>query len=158
LVKAVRYAETGHDIFCVKRQAISATVRAGLDKEQIPWAGATRAPAASGNGQVRNIRIKVGQPIVALRPWAWQVISKPQVQGQLIGYFPGISHIYGPIELLPCNGGRDIDSARCLVSQGGTYAQAKTQEEVGEIDPSTRRSGAPCSIFRPKTVEGNQAS
>src|SRR6476646_4074399 len=62
------------------------------------------------------------------------------------------------IELLPGNRTRDIYGARCLVAQGRANSQAVTQNEVGKIAPSTRRSSAPCSILRPESVEGNQAS
>src|SRR5437879_12933964 len=118
----------------VERQTVSATVYAGLDQEQVPGTAASGAPAAPRN-RIRHARIEVRQPVEALRPGARKVPSKPQIQGQLIGNFPGVPAIKTPIELLPGNWTRDIHSTRGLVPQGGALAQAKAQKEVGDITP-----------------------
>src|SRR6266571_3849093 len=141
----------------VERQIVSATVHAGLDQEQVPRTAASCGPTAPRN-RIRHARIEVGQPVEALRPGARKVPSKPQVQGQLIGYFPGVPAIKTPIELLPGNRTRDIHSTRCLVAQGGANPLAKAQNEVGEIDPRARRTSAPRFICRPQPAEGNKAS
>src|SRR6266852_1093883 len=141
----------------VERQIVSATVHAGLDQEQVPGAAASFGPAAPRN-RIRHARIEVRQPVEALRPGARKVPSKPQVQGQLIGNFPGVPAIKTPIELLPGNWTRDIHSTRCLVAQGGANPLAKAQNEVGEIDPRARRTSALRFICRPEPAEGNKAS
>src|SRR6266478_3894032 len=112
----------------VQRQTVSATVHAGFDQEQVPGTAASCAPAAPRN-RTRRARIEVGQPVEALCPGARQIISEPQVQGQLIGYFPGVPAIKSPIELLPGNRTGDIYSARCLVAQGGALPQAIAQKD-----------------------------
>src|SRR5258708_19482457 len=84
----------------VERQIVSATVHAGLDQEQVPRTAASCGPTAPCN-RIRHARIEVGQPVEALRPGARKVPSKPQVQGQLIRYFPGLPPIKTPLDLLP---------------------------------------------------------
>src|SRR6266436_6765957 len=142
----------------VQRQIVSATVHTSLDQEQVPGAAASCGPTAPRNRQIRHARIEVGQSVEALRPGARKVPSKPQVQGQLIGYFPGVPAIKTPIELLPGNRTRDIYRTRCLVAQGGANPLAKAQNEVGEIDPIGRRASARRLICRPEPAEGNKAS
>src|SRR6266700_1539084 len=116
----------------VERQIVSATVHAGLDQEQVPRTAASCGPTAPRN-RIRHARIEVGQPVEALRPGPRNVPSNPQVQVQLIGYFPGVPAIKTPIELLPGNRTRDIHSTRCLVAQGGANPLAKAQNEGGEV-------------------------
>ena len=148
----------------VERQTVSATVHAGLDQEEVPGTAASCAPAAPRNW-IRYARIEVGQPVKALCPGARQVISEPQVQSKLIGYFPGVPAIKSPIELLPGNRTGDIHGTRCLVAQRRANPQAIAQNEVGDIAPRARRgrSGSTAQIsrrliLRPVSVEGNKTS
>src|SRR6266436_9658205 len=142
----------------VQRQIVSATVHTSLDQEQVPGAAASCGPTAPRNRQIRHARIEVGQSVEALRPGARKVPSKPQVQRQLIGYFPGVPAIKTPIELLPGNRTRDIYSTRCLVAQGGANPQAKAQKEVGNIAPRAGADRALRISLRPEAVEGNKTS